>query len=116
MTDTAQIVAIEQIGVAVLAKGKNQRDGTARDGEWQWRDAAKVEVVIVQVLPVGRSEKIARLNGRHQIRANAEYAFAILPALRAFSVAGGKVERPIGLTQSGRCPDATLRRPRAPSR
>ena len=60
--DAAQIVAVQEIRVSVLADGEDQLSYAlgARDVERKGRRSAEIEILSVEVLPVRRCESVAR--------------------------------------------------------
>ena len=110
--DAAEVVAIEQIGVAVFSDGEDQLPDApgARDVEGNRRGAAEIEVVVVEIFPVRRGEIVALGDRAGEVGTETQHRFAVAPFLVVCGVAGRGEQR---LSVAG---DASLRPDAAGSR
>src|SRR5206468_3467219 len=115
--DTAEAVAIEQVGTGVLAERQKQRRTPAspRHIERQRVGAAEIGIAIVERAPVGRREIALRAVVTTQIRGQAKDRLAVAPARNVDRIAGGDKQRAAVAGDPARRPDPPSPPPRAPT-
>src|SRR5277367_1735270 len=114
--DTTEIVAIQKIGLAVLAECQNQpRHSTYVSHLDRKRiGAAEVPVAIVERLPVGRREEITAARRALQVGAEPEDGLPVGPFRSVLGIAGRDEDRMTVVTDAARRPHAPARSARAP--
>jgi hypothetical protein len=114
--EPAEIVAVEQIAMRVLAEREDQRlaAGRARHVERQRVGAAEIGVALVEQVPVTRREEIGRLLIVAQAAMQPNDRLPVLPEIGSHRVAGGDKQRLPVAADAARRPDAAAARPRAP--
>ena len=108
IAEASEVGPVKQVCQAVLTQAEQQRLWIARQRQGQRRDPTKIEIAVVELFPIGWGEKRMGVDDMRQIGPDTEHALAVLPIARACGIAGGKIERPVGLAESGRCPDPAL--------
>src|SRR5271156_4283084 len=116
--DTTEVVAIEKIGLAVLAEGQHQVCFTMAISHIQRErtNASKILIVIVEGLPVGRCEVVTGARRTFEIGAEPHDGLTIGPFLGVLGVAGGDEERAPVVTHATGRPHATSFGTRGPNR
>ena len=113
--EPAEIGAVEQIGLLVLAE--REHDGrTAGQIERQRVGAAEIGVPCIEGAPVRRGEKVGIALGMPQIGREPEHRLAIGPVARAHGVAGRDIERDPVAGDAARRPDTAAAAARPPRR
>src|SRR6516164_5214523 len=110
--DAAQVIAVEQIGLAVLPKREDQSLGASTTGRLERKrvGAAEIGIAGIERLPIRWSEEILRLARPPQVRRQAYYRLAVTPGRGAERVAGRHKQRFSVTADSARCPDAASSR------
>jgi len=77
--DAAQVIAVEQIGLAVLPKREDQSLGASTTGRLERKrvGAAEIGIAGIERLPIRWSEEILRLARPPQVRRQAYYRLAV---------------------------------------
>src|SRR2546430_1750321 len=106
-TDASELVAVEQVRLAVLAERQQQR-GLAIgvvDVDRQRTDAAQVGVGPVERLPVGRREVVARILRALEIETETDDGLAIGPLAGAQRISGRDEQRSAVIADAAGRPD-----------
>ena len=95
--DSAEVITINQIGVAIFAQGDNQvgRRGAGHVHN-HWARAAEIGVAAVQRLPVSRHPVICGIAAKNRARLETNDRFAAAPGTGHAAIpSGNKQIRPI---------------------
>src|SRR5208337_28481 len=116
--DTTEIVAIEEIGLAVLAESQHQACPVTAIShiDRERTNATKILIVIVEGLPVGGREEITGTGRTFEIGAEPDDGLTIGPFVGVLGVAGGDEQRAPVVTDAAGRPHATACGTRGPSR
>src|ERR1700722_17240740 len=93
--EAAEIIAVEEVGVAVFADGEDQPPDAfgARNIDRKRRGSAEIEVAGVKVAPVRWRKKVALGDRAGKVGTEPQHRFAIAPFLDEYGVAGGDEQR-----------------------
>src|SRR5215469_808149 len=114
--DAAEIIAIEDIRVSVLAEGEDERLRAAGRGHVERHriGAPEVGIALIERVPVRGREKVLRLVVAGQVRRQTEHRLTICPGSRAEGIAGGNKQRAAVAADAAWRPDAAAAGARGP--